>query len=85
MPGAAPIKWVGELEEEVEGAPEGERFPLVLADWTAAVRGGGLGGLAAAAAAAEDDAGERALSRAAARPAGGVGSFRLGRLETATF
>lgn len=79
VPGPAPIKWVGELDEDV--VVEGERLPLFLADWTAAVRAGAFGG--AAAAAAEEDAGERARSRAAARPAGGGdATCGLGRFDT---
>ena len=75
VPGAAPIKWVGELDEEV--VAEGERFPLFLADWTAAVRAGAFGGAWAA------DAGERARSRARSRPAGGGDDvWGLGRLDT---
>lgn len=68
--------WVGGLEDV---APEGERLPLVLADCTTAVRAGAAGVAAAAAAAAE--VGERALSRAAARPAGGCATLGLGSGE----
>lgn len=78
VPRAAPITWVGELDEEV--VAEGERFPLFLADWTAAVRAGAgrcCGGAWAA------DAGERARSRARSRPAGGGDvTCGLGRLDT---
>lgn len=81
VPGAPPIKWVGGLEEEE--APEGERFPLFLADCTTAVlrvaaAAGALGGAAAAYDDGDADAGERALSRAAASPTGGVGLLGLG-------
>lgn len=68
--------WVGELDEDV--APEGERLPLVLADCTTAVRAGAAGGAATAA----EEVGERALSRAAARPAGGGATLGLGREDS---
>lgn len=73
VPRAPPLKWVGEVDEGL--ALDGERLPLFLADCTAVVRAGAFGGAAA-------DVGERALSRAAASPAGGVETVGLGRGDT---